>query len=102
MLLFLEVPLNCNVTIFVGKSLLLITSKQKIYLYPPTEVSLGFDTVSAKSETMQYVSILSTLEMLLNHKDVLCEVINLKTSEPNIYERFSVGEAFNGSNFWSE
>ena len=51
---------------------------------------------------MQYVSTLSTLEMLLNHEDVLCEVINLKTSEPNIYERFSVGEAFNGSNFWSE
>ena len=78
MLLFLEVPLNCNVTIFVGKSLLLITSKQKIYLYPPTEVSLGFDTVSAKSETMQYVSILSTSEMLLNHEDVLCEVTNPK------------------------
>ena len=79
MLLFLEVPLNCNVTIFVGKSLLLITSKQKIYLYPPTEVSLGFDTVSAKSETMQYVSILSTSEMLLNHEDVLCEVTNPKS-----------------------
>ena len=40
--------------------------------------------------------------MLLNHEDALCEVINLKTSEPNIYERFSVGEAFNESNFWSE
>ena len=58
---------------------------------------------------MQYVSILSTLEMLLNHEDVLCEVINPKKSKLNIYqrfsdiyERFSDGEAFKGSNFWNE
>ena len=102
MLLFLEVSLNCHVTIFVGKRLLLITSKQKIHLYPPTEVSLGFDTVSSKSETMQYVSILSTLEMLLNHENVLCEVTNPKKFRPNIYERFSDGDVFKGSNFWNE
>ena len=51
---------------------------------------------------MQHVSILSTLEMLLNHEDVLCEIISPKKSKPNIYERFSEGEAFNGSNFWNE
>ena len=66
----------------------------------PTEVILGFDTISAKSETMQYVSILSTLEMLLNH--VKCEIISPKKSKPNIYERFSEGEAFKGSNFCNE
>ena len=81
---------------------LIFLEKQIFYYIHSTEVSLGFDKISAKSETMQYVSILSTLEMLLDHEDVLCEVINLKTSEPNIYERFSIGEAFNGSNFWSE
>ena len=39
--------------------------------------------------------------MLLNHEDVLCEIINPKKSKPNI-ERFSEGEAFKGSNFWNE
>ena len=68
----------------------------------PTEVILGFDTISAKSETMQYVSILSTLEMPLNHEDVLCEIINPKQSKPNMYERFSEGEAFKGSNICNE
>ena len=51
---------------------------------------------------MQYVSILSTLEMPLNHEDVLCEIINPKKSKPNMYERFSEGEAFKGSNFCNE
>ena len=38
--------------------------------------------------------------MLLNH--VKCEIISPKKSKPNIYERFSEGEAFKGSNFWNE
>ena len=51
---------------------------------------------------MQHVSILSNLEMLLNHEDVLCEVINPKKSKLNIYERFSDTEPFKGSNFWNK
>ena len=107
-ILFSRSPFELPCQHFCGQKALTNYIKTKDSFISPTPVSLGSDTLSATSE-MQYVSILSTLEMLLNHEDVLCEVINPKKSKLNIYqrfsdiyERFSDGEAFKGSNFWNE
>ena len=50
--------------------------KSRESFVPPVEITVGTDSVSGKTETMQYVPILDTLAMLLKYKDVLGEVLN--------------------------
>ena len=37
----------------------------------PTQIDIGFDPISQKREFIQYVPLFSTLEVILQHEDVL-------------------------------
>ena len=49
--------------------------KQKDNLVEPVEILLGADPESNKQDTIQYVLILSTLNVLLSHEDLLSFVL---------------------------
>ena len=46
---------------------------QNLYL-KPQEISIGFDSVKNKGDIIQYVPIFETLNVILQHEDVLCEL----------------------------
>ena len=56
---------------FTGKkSLDEFIQKQKFYV-TPTQIITGFDPISQKQEFIQYVPLFSTVEVILQHEDVL-------------------------------
>ena len=56
---------------FTGKkSLDEFIQKHKFYV-TPTQINIGFDPISQKQEFIQYVPLFSTLEVILQHEDVL-------------------------------
>ena len=56
---------------FTGKkSLDEFIQKQKFYV-TPTQIITGFDPISQKQEFIQYIPLFSTLEVILQHEDVL-------------------------------
>ena len=56
---------------FTGKkSLDEFIQKHKFYV-TPTQINIGFDPISQKQELIQYVLLFSTLEVILQHEDVL-------------------------------
>ena len=56
------------------KSLDEFVQKQKFYV-APKQINIGFDEVSQKEDSIQYVPLLSTLDAILQHEDVLSEVL---------------------------
>ena len=56
------------------KSLDEFVQKQKFYV-APKQINIGFDEVSQKEDTIQYVPLLSTLDVILQREDVLSEVL---------------------------
>ena len=56
---------------FIGKkSLDRFIQKQKVYV-TPMQINIGFDPISQKQEFIQHVPVFSTLEIILQHEDVL-------------------------------
>ena len=56
------------------KSLDEFVQKQKFYV-APKQINIGFDEVSQKEDSILYVPLLSTLYVILQHEDVLSEVL---------------------------
>ena len=56
------------------KSLDEFVQKQKFYV-APKQINIRFDEVSQKEDSIQYVPLLSTLDVILQHEDVLSEIL---------------------------
>ena len=60
---------------FTGqKALTEFIRKKPCYIAPKT-IQVGFDGDTAKAETVQYVSIFDTLQVILSHEDVIGSII---------------------------
>ena len=70
-----EVPLNYHVSIFLWAK---GSNKTKDLFISLTVVSLGFDTISAKPATMQYISVLSALKCFWIMKMFYVKSLTLK------------------------
>ena len=74
---------------------------QNFYLEPVEKV-VGFDHEKGKPDSVQYVSVLSTLKVLLQHKDVLGHVYdeNHANCQGNTMTNYSQGSLFRKKNYW--
>ena len=84
---------------FVGKKKLdqyIIT--QNVYV-KPQEISIGFDSVKNKGDSIQYVPIFETLNVILQHQDVLRERTSNCESEHANLETF---KSFKDSGYFKE
>ena len=50
--------------------------KSKEEFLKPVEINLGWDNVTQKFDSIQYVSIISTLKILLKDEDVLASILH--------------------------
>ena len=69
---------------------------QNFYL-KPQEISIGFDNVKNKGDSIQYVPIFETLNVILEHEDVLGEVTsNFESEHANLatFKSFKDGRYF--------
>ena len=55
--------------------------KSKEEFLKPVEINLGWDNVTQKFDSIQYVSIISTLKILLKHEDVLASILHQNNQE---------------------
>ena len=60
---------------FTGEKSLSNFVQNKKEFIESQELIIGFDPVTEKNDTVQYVSILRTLRLILSHEDVLEEVV---------------------------
>ena len=77
---------------FAGKKALNEYVKNQKEFIEPKEVSLGFDPITQKQDTLQYVPILSTLKAILSHEEVLTYVL-----EQNISNNFNFKTSKDGT-----
>ena len=64
------------------------------------QISLGYDSVLNKDETMQYVPILDSLRGILKHEDVVSYVLNASGSEEGILSSYMDGSIYKSSPFF--
>ena len=55
--------------------------KSKEEFLKPVEINFGWDNVTQKFDSIQYVSIISTLKILLKHEDVLASILHQNNQE---------------------
>ena len=55
--------------------------KSKEEFVDPVEINLGWDNVTQKYDSIQYVSSISILKVLLKHEDVLASILHQKNQE---------------------
>ena len=79
-----ESPFGIAFQTFAGKKALNEYVKNQKEFIEPKEVSLGFDPMTQKQDTIQYVPILSTLKAILSHEEVLTYV-----QEQNVFNNFN-------------
>ena len=58
-----------------GKETLNEFIKKQTHFVVPKKINMGFDPVSQKEESIQYVPIESTLRAILSHEDVLAHTL---------------------------
>ena len=66
------------------------------------DINLGWDNVTQKFDSIQYVLIISTLKVLLKHEDVLASILSQKNQENDDWLRTSQdGKAFHRNRLFS-
>ena len=76
---------------FTGRKKLSEYIKSKPDFVNPNEIAIGFDAMKEKNDTIQYIPILETLNVILKHEDVLGTVITHKPSNDGRLNSFSDG-----------
>ena len=74
-ILFSNSPFEMPCKKFCSEKALSQFIKQKESYVDPIEIILGVDPENNKQDTMQYIPILKTLDVLLKHEDVLSQVL---------------------------
>ena len=82
---------------FTGEKSLSNFVQNKKEFIESQELIIGFDPVTDKNDTVQYVSILRTLRLLLSHEDVLGEVVKGTTEHTE-----GVVRSYNDGEMWTE
>ena len=86
------------------KSLDEFVQKQKFYV-APKQINIGSDEACQKEDSIQYVPLLSTLDVILQHEDVLSEVLadtNCNNNNPgNKLKSFKDGTAYKENKLFS-
>ena len=67
---------------------------RKKHFVAPVEIKLGQDTISKKMETCQYVPVLQTLKILLEHEDVLGQVLETPMNRSGTIKHYRDGSMF--------
>ena len=60
---------------FSGKKTVNDFIKKKTHFVAPKQTNMGFDPVSQKEDSIQYVPLESTLRAILSHKDDLAHIL---------------------------
>ena len=60
---------------------------------------MGFDPVSQKEDSIQYVPIESTLRAILSHEDVLALILQQNKNNNGVYKSFRNGAAYKNNLF---
>ena len=76
---------------FTGRKKLTDYIKAKREYVNPKEIIIGFDAMKQKNDTIQYVPILESLDVILKHEDVLEAVVTHKPSSDGRLRSFSDG-----------
>ena len=87
---------------FTGRTALSNYVKSKKEYIEPNEITLDFNPDSSKFDTYQYVPIFSTLNAILQHEDVLGEVLSsYKKSKGDRLNEYSDGTCFSENELFS-
>ena len=87
---------------FRGEKFLSEFIKFKEQFVEPVEINLGWDNVTQKCDSIQYVVIISTLKVLLKHEDVLASILSQKNQENDDRLRtYQDGKAFHRNRLFS-
>ena len=84
---------------FAGKKALNEYVKNQREFIELKEVSLGFDPMTQKQDTIQYVLISSTLKAILSHEEVLTYVLAQSISNNFNFKTFKDGTAYRTNPF---
>ena len=88
---------------FSGKKALSNYIKGKAEYISPVQINIGMNTEYQKPDSIQYIPLFSTLKMLLQHEDVLGEVVASSNMNHENLQSFSDGSSFkNNALFNSE
>ena len=92
-------PFGIAFKTFAGKKALNEYVKIQKEFIEPKKVSLGFDPMTQKQNTIQSVPILSTLKAIFSHEEVLTYVLEQNVSNNFNFKTFKDGTAYRTNPF---
>ena len=98
-LLTCESPFSIAFKKFSGKKTLNEFIKKQTLLVAPKQITMGFDPVPQKEDSIQYAPIQSTLRVVLSHEDILAHILQQNENNDGVYKSFRDGAAYKNNLF---